>query len=111
MPIFLCLLSALSMIGGGVFLVLGLLTPLASFAIFGSMAVAIILEIMQGLPFMGSDPYLIPAGQYEGLQGKSDPPSWEIAHFSCLLRFLDRCVSTLWNKDPMGVFESKHFIN
>jgi putative oxidoreductase len=85
MPIFLCFLSASSMIGGGISLVLGLLTPLASLAIFGSMAVAIGLEIAQGLPMIGRDPYLIPAGQYEGAEGKGEPPSWEKAFVYCLV--------------------------
>ncbi len=78
-PIFLCFLSALSMLGGGIFLILGLLTPLASFAILISMAYALILEISQGLPFVARDPYLIPQGQYRGPQGIGEPPSWEKA--------------------------------
>jgi putative oxidoreductase len=86
MPIFLCFLSALSMLLGGVFLIVGLLTPIASFAIFGSIGVAMIQEIFQGLPFVALDPYLIPAGQYEGKNGKKgEPPSWEKAFIYCLL--------------------------
>lgn len=85
MPIFLCFLSALSMVGGGVCLVLGLLTPLASIAIFGSMAFAMVLEIAQGLPFVASDPYLIPEGQYDGPKGKGEPPNWEKAFMYCLI--------------------------
>ena len=79
MPIFLCFLSALSMLGGGIFLILGLLTPLASFAILISMAFAMFLEISQGLPFVARDPYLIPEGQYRGPMGIGEPPSWEKA--------------------------------
>ena len=52
MPIALCFLSALSMLLGGVCLVIGLLTPLASLAILGSMVFAMVLEIAQGLPFV-----------------------------------------------------------
>ena len=85
MPIFLCFLSALSMVGGGICLVLGLLTPLASIAILGSMAFAMILDIIHGLPFVARDPYLIPEGQYEGPSGKGEPPSWEKAFMFCLM--------------------------
>ncbi len=85
MPKFLCFLSAVSMLGGGVCLVLGLLTPLASVAIFGSMAVAVFLEISQGFPFVALDPYLIPQGMYEGPKGKGEPPSWEKAFMYCLM--------------------------
>lgn len=85
MPVFLCFLSALSMIAGGVCLVLGLLTPLASVAILASMVLAMVLEIMQGSPFVARDPYLIPPGQYEGPKGKGEPPSWEKAFMYCLM--------------------------
>ncbi|MCY7369157.1 MAG: DoxX family protein [Chamaesiphon sp.] len=85
LPVFLCFLSALSMIAGGVCLVLGLLTPLASVAIFGSMAFAAVLEIAHGSPFVARDPYLIPTGQYEGPTGKGEPPSWEKAFMYCLM--------------------------
>lgn len=85
MPVFLCFLSALSMLAGGVCLILGLLTPLASAAIFVSMAFAAYLEIIQGLPFVARDPYLIPDGQYEGPNGKGEPPSWEKAFMYCLM--------------------------
>ncbi len=85
MPVFLCFLSALSMFAGGVCLILGLLTPLASAAIFVSMAFAAYLEIVQGLPFVARDPYLIPKGQYEGPQGTGEPPSWEKAFMYCLM--------------------------
>ena len=85
MPIALCFLSALSMLLGGVCLVIGLLTPIASVAIFGSMAFAMVLEIAQGLPFVARDPYQIPAGQYEGPMGIGEPPSWEKAFMFCLM--------------------------
>ena len=85
MPVFLCFLSALSMLAGGVCLILGLLTPLASAAIFISMAFAAYLEIAQGLPFVARDPYLIPDGQYKGPKGKGEPPSWEKAFMYCLM--------------------------
>lgn len=85
MSVFFCFLSALSMIAGGVCLVLGLLTPLAAVAILGSMVFAMGLEIAQGLPFVARDPYLIPQGQYEGPKGKGEPPSWEKAFMYCLM--------------------------
>ncbi len=85
MPIALCFLSALSMLLGGVCLVMGFLTPLASIAILGSMVFAMVLEIAQGLPFVARDPYLIPDGQYEGPKGKGEPPSWEKAFMYCLM--------------------------
>ncbi len=85
MSVFLCFLSAFSMIAGGVCLVLGLLTPLASITILGSMIFAMVLEISQGLPFVARDPYLIPEGQYEGPNGKGEPPSWEKAFMYCLM--------------------------
>ncbi|MBR8836824.1 MAG: DoxX family protein [Stigonema ocellatum SAG 48.90 = DSM 106950] len=85
MPIFLCFLSALSMLGGGIFLILGFLTLLASLPILGSMAFAMFLEISQGLPFVAQDPYLIPDDEYKGPKGKGEPPSWEKAFMYCIM--------------------------
>lgn len=85
MPRALCFLSALSMLLGGICLVIGFLTPFASVAILGSMVFAMVLEIAQGLPFVARDPYLIPDGQYEGPKGKGEPPSWEKAFMYCLM--------------------------
>ena len=85
MPIVLCFVSALSMLIGGGCLILGLLTPWASLAILGSMGFAMVLEIVQGSPFVASDPYLIPDGEYEGPRGKGEPPSWEKAFMYCLM--------------------------
>lgn len=85
MPTFLCFLSALSMVAGGICLGLGFLTPLSSLAILGSMAFAMVLEIAQGSPFVARDPYLIPEGQYEGPAGKGEPPSWEKAFMYCVM--------------------------
>lgn len=79
MPIYLCFLSALSMLLGGFCLMVGLLTPLACLAILSSMIFALILEIMKGFPLVASDPYLIPIGEYEGPNGKGEPPSQEKA--------------------------------
>lgn len=85
MPIFLCFLSALSMLLGGICLMLGFLTLLASVAILGSMAFAMFLEIAQGLPFVAQDPYLIPPDQYQGPKGQGEPPNWEKAFIYCLV--------------------------
>jgi putative oxidoreductase len=85
MPKFLCFLSAASMLGGGIFLILGLLTLLVSLPILGSMMFAAYLEISQGTPFMARDPYLIPEGQYKGPKGQGEPPSWEKAFMYCIM--------------------------
>ncbi|MEM7761031.1 MAG: DoxX family protein, partial [Cyanobacteria bacterium P01_A01_bin.40] len=79
MPNYLCFLSALSMLLGGFCLIAGFLTPLACLALLGSMAFALVLEISQGLPLVALDPYLIPQGEYEGANGKGEPPSQEKA--------------------------------
>ena len=78
-PAWLCFLSAGSMWAGGIALLVGLLTPLAAFAILVSMAYAMVLEIRSGFPFIASDPYLIPDGDYAGPMGVGEPPSWEKA--------------------------------
>ncbi|WP_319423477.1 DoxX family protein [Pleurocapsa sp. FMAR1] len=85
MPIYLCFLSALSMFIGGFCLIVGLLTPLACVTISGSMVFALVLEIIQGLPFVAPDPYLIPEGEYEGANGKGEPPSQEKAFIFILM--------------------------
>jgi putative oxidoreductase len=78
-PQWLCFLSAASMFAGGIALLLGLLTPLAALAILVSMAYAVLLEIRDGLPFIGPDPFQIPSGDYAGPLGVGEPPSWEKA--------------------------------
>ena len=78
-PAWLGFLSAGSMWAGGIALIVGLLTPLASFAILVSMAYAMVLEIRSGFPFIAADPYLIPDGDYAGPMGVGEPPSWEKA--------------------------------
>ena len=79
MPIYLCFLAAYSMFFGGFCLIAGFLTPLVCLALIASMAFALVLEITQGLPFVALDPYLIPEGEYEGADGKGEPPSQEKA--------------------------------
>jgi putative oxidoreductase len=78
-PAWLCFLSAGSMWAGGIALLVGFLTPLASFAILVSMAYAMVLEIKSDFPFIAADPYLIPEGDYAGPMGVGEPPSWEKA--------------------------------
>ena len=85
MPIFLCFLSAASMFMGGFCLIAGFLTPFACLVLLGSMVFAFVLEITQGLPFVAIDPYLIPQGEYEGADGKGEPPSQEKAFLYILL--------------------------
>jgi putative oxidoreductase len=85
MPVFLCFLSAVSMLGGGLFLILGLLTLLACLPLLASMVFAAYLHIKQGKPFMARDPYQIPEGQYQGPLGKGEPPSWEKAFMYCIM--------------------------
>jgi putative oxidoreductase len=67
------------MFGGGIALLLGLLTPLAAFAVLVSMVYAMVLEIRSGFPFIAPDPYQIPRGDYAGPMGVGEPPSWEKA--------------------------------
>ena len=85
MPIFLCFLSASSMFLGGFCLIAGFLTPFACLALLCSMVFALVLEITQGLPFVAIDPYLIPEGEYEGADGKGEPPSQEKAFVFILM--------------------------
>ncbi|MFM7640426.1 MAG: DoxX family membrane protein [Cyanobium sp.] len=84
-PEWLCFLSAASMFGGGIALLLGLLTPLAAFAILVSMVYAMVLEIRSGFPFIAPDPYQIPTGDYVGPMGVGEPPSWEKAAMYALM--------------------------
>lgn len=85
MPIYLCFLSAASMFLGGFCLIAGFLTPFACLALLSSMVFAIVLEITQGLPLVAIDPYLIPEGEYEGADGKGEPPSQEKAFIYILM--------------------------
>jgi putative oxidoreductase len=78
-PEWLCFLSAASMVAGGIALVLGLLTPLATLPILVSMLYAMVMEIRSGFPFIAPDPFQIPEGDYAGPMGVGEPPSWEKA--------------------------------
>ena len=49
------------------------------------MVFALVLEITQRLPFVAPDPYLIPEGEYEGADGKGEPPSQEKAFVFILM--------------------------
>ncbi|MEL6928584.1 MAG: DoxX family protein [Cyanobacteria bacterium J06600_6] len=85
MPLWLCFLSASSMFLGGFCLIAGFLTPFACIALLCSMVFALVLEITLGLPFVAPDPYLIPEGDYEGPNGKGEPPSQEKAFVFILM--------------------------
>ena len=85
MPIYLCFLSACSMFLGGFCLIAGFITPFACLVLLCSMVFALVLEITQGLPFVAIDPYLIPEGEYEGADGKGEPPSQEKAFIFILM--------------------------
>jgi putative oxidoreductase len=85
MPVFLCFLSAATMFGGGICLILGFLTLLATLPILGSMLFAVYLDITGGQPLVAQDPYLIPEGEYRGPDGLGEPPSWEKAFMYCVI--------------------------
>ncbi len=85
MPMFLCFISAATMLGGGLFLIVGFLTLLATLPILASMAFAMFLDVKKGAPFVASDPYLIPEGEYTGPKGQGEPPSWEKAFMYCVM--------------------------
>ena len=101
-PQWLCFLSAFSMWGAGIVLIPGLLTPLAALAILVSMAYAMVLEIASGFPFIGPDPYQIPAGDYAGPMGVGDPPSWEkAAMYVVMCLVLSTCGGGLFSLDNL----------
>ncbi|MEH2062483.1 MAG: DoxX family protein [Nostoc sp.] len=85
MPVFLCFLSAASMLAGGIFLIIGFLTLLATLPILCLMIFAIYLHITGSKPFVAQDPYLIPQEQYQGALGQGEPPSWEKAFMYCVM--------------------------
>jgi putative oxidoreductase len=87
-PPWLCFLSAASMVGGGIALLLGLLTSLAALAILVSMLVAIALKIRSGLPWIPVDPYQITEGDYVGPMGVGEPPNWEKAAMYAVMNFV-----------------------
>jgi putative oxidoreductase len=85
MPVAMCFLAAASMFGGGICLIVGFLTLLATLPIFCSMLFAAYLDITKGQPLVAQDPYLIPDGQYRGPDGIGEPPSWEKAFIYCVI--------------------------
>ncbi|MGB3297434.1 MAG: DoxX family membrane protein [Phormidesmis sp.] len=88
-PRSLCFLSAGFMEVGGMGLILGLLTPLASASILVSMLYALFLELIKGDPLIAPDPYEL-GDYYEGPDGrKGEPPSLEKALvFSLMLAMI-----------------------
>jgi putative oxidoreductase len=85
LPVALCFVSAATMLGGGICLILGALTLLATLPMLGSMLFAIYLDITSGQPLVAPDPYLIPEGHYRGPNGTGEPPSWEKAFIYCAI--------------------------
>lgn len=55
-PGFLQFLAALSEFGGGLALIVGLLTPIASLGIFFTMVVAVLVHVQRGDPFVAMKP-------------------------------------------------------
>lgn len=76
------------MFGGGIALLLGLLTSLAALAILTSMLVAIALKIRLGFPWIPVDPYQITEGDYVGPMGVGEPPNWEKAAMYAVMSFV-----------------------
>ena len=87
-PIPLCFFGAAVMFFGGFCLIAGFLTPLASLGILGSMAFALVLEVLGKKPFIARDPYLSPPGEYEGPKGKAEEPSYEKAFVYILIMLI-----------------------
>ena len=87
-PIYLCFIAAWTMFIGGFFLVAGLLTPIVSLGLLGTMLFALVMEMLQGHPFVAQDPYLVPKGEYEGPDGTAEPPSYEKAVIYCSVMIL-----------------------
>ena len=103
-PAWLCFLSAFSMWASGIALIPGLLTPLASLAILGSMGYAMLLEVRLGVPFIAPDPYQIPDGDYVGPMGVGEPPSWEkAAMYVVMCLVLATCGGGLWSLDNLVI--------
>ena len=88
MPIFLCFIGATTMFFGGLCLIPGFLTPVASFGILGSMAFALFLEIKEGTPFLAKDPYLTSPNDYVGPDGKGEGPNLEKAFIYIVIMLL-----------------------
>ncbi len=106
-PEWLCFLSAASMFGGGIALLLGLLTPLAALAILVSMVYAMVLEIRSGFPFIAPDPYQIPEGDYVGPMGVGEPPSWEkAAMYSLMALVLILCGGGILSLDNLLIVDA-----
>lgn len=106
-PKWLCFLSAASMFGGGIALLLGLLTPLAALAILVSMLYALLLEIRSGFPFIAPDPFQIPAGDYVGPMGVGEPPSWEkAAMYAVMALVLILCGGGIFSLDNLLITDA-----
>ena len=69
-------------------MIFGVLTPFAATAIAVSMFYAMVLEIINGFPFIAPDPFQIPEGDYAGPMGIGEPPSWEKAAMYVVMCFV-----------------------
>lgn len=85
MPIWLCALSASSMVLGGVGLIVGLLTAASALFIAASMAYAVVFLGSHGARFIPPEPFELPAGDYMGSIGPGEPASWEKAGLYVLI--------------------------
>lgn len=88
MPVWLCALSAASMVLGGVGLIVGFLTAASALAIAGSMAYAVVFLAGHGASFIPPEPFELPAGDYMGSIGPGEPASWEKAALYVLICLL-----------------------
>jgi putative oxidoreductase len=79
MPQWLCALSALSMLLGGIAIIPGVLTVPSALAIAGSMAYAVVFIASHGGAFIPPEPFELPPGDYMGSLGPGEPASWEKA--------------------------------
>ena len=88
MPIWLCGLSALSMVLGGIALIPGVFTIPSALAIAGSMAYAVVFIAGHGGAFIPPEPFQLPPGDYMGSLGPGEPASWEKAAMYVAICFI-----------------------
>lgn len=79
-PVYMAFLSASTMFVGGILLILGLLTPVASFLIGCSMLVAVVLLSATGAPFVATAP--------ASVNPPLEAPSWERAAIYVVISLL-----------------------
>lgn len=91
-PIWLCCVSALTMLLGGMGLIVGFLTTIDSTMILVSMLTAVVLKVSKGLPFIGTDPHLLAVNEYQGPLGPGEEPSYEKALLYVSIVILFICI-------------------